>query len=116
MLNDIMTINENKICYVSSAIDKEKIYIIILQLYKNDEILITRYYIIDIYGLYNYKLYSELQISLYNKFVSMSFSDFDANDNHYTEVIIFSYPNSVDFDLDLINQLTETNENITGLI
>ena len=106
LLNDIIRINENKICFSSVLSEKETIYIIILKIFGDRKIRI-RYYSIFSYILYNFKLLFELRIHTYKNFISFS-SSFCQNkkcdsdyDEHYSSLMIFSYPNATDFTFDV---------------
>ena len=119
MLNDIIKINDNKVCYVSPSNDKEILYIIFLNFSQDDTKITTKYFMINMFSLYNHKFLLDIKISLYNNFIFMGFSHCnqqkceDEADEHYTSLILFSYANSTDFDFNVINQLYNTNENIT---
>ena len=95
-LNDILKISENKICFISGSLEKDNLYIIILNIIEKDNIII-RYYSVDLL-LYNLKVYVDLASILYNKLISMSFSCFynDKEKIKYTGFMILGYPNSTD--------------------
>ena len=57
-VDDIITINENKICFSSILSDKETIYIIILNIFDDRKIKI-RYYYIPSFILYHFKILFE---------------------------------------------------------
>ena len=122
LLNDIITINENKICFSSILSDKETIYIIILNIFDDRKIKI-RYYSIPSFILYHFKILFELRIQTYKNYISFS-SSFCPNeacytddDEHYSSLIIFSYPNGTDFTLDIEKYLLNNNNiSINNLI
>lgn len=95
-LSDILKISEYKICFISPTLEKENLYIIILNIIERDNIII-RYYSIDLL-LYNLKVYVDLASILYNKLISMSFSCFynDKEDIKYSGFMLLGYPNSTD--------------------
>ena len=101
LLNDIIKINHNKICFLSISTNKEKLYIIIINLLSEIKYKI-RYYMIEMFKLYNYKFYREIRGHNFNNFISVGFSFCnennckDDNHNYYSGLIIFSYPNSTD--------------------
>ena len=115
-LNDLIKLNEFQICFVSTTSEKETLNIVIFNLYNNDENMTIRYYSIKKEKLNKIKFYEELKVSLYNNFISLAFSHYlsedDNNENKYSSLIIFNYPNSTDYSLDLIQQLFITNKNI----
>ena len=104
LLNDIIKCNENKIYYCFTDSNKENIYII--SIYLNNNKYKIRYYLINIiqYGM-QYKIYQEMRMHNYNNFIAFAFSH---NDNpYYSSLLIFSYPNSTDYNLSLIQKLFE---------
>ena len=116
-LNDIIKLNEFRICYVSTTNDKDKIKIIIFNLYDNDSQIAILYYSINIKKYNNISLYKELRLALYNNFIALTFSHYiyennATNKEFYSSLVIFNYPNSTDNSLDLIEQLIITNKKI----
>ena len=122
LLNDIIKINNNKICFLTISNNKEKLYIIIINLFRENKYKI-RYYMIEMYKLYKYKFYKEIRGHNYNNFISFGFSFCNEKNcssrfnNYYSGLIIFSYPNSTDKELSLkeyfIENSTYINLNIT---
>ena len=114
LLNDIVTINENKICFSSVLSNKETIYIIILNIFDDKKVKI-RYYSIPSFILYNFKILFELRIQKYLNYIAFS-SSFCPNetcssddDEHYSSLIIFSYPNGTDYTFDIEKYLLDNN-------
>ena len=67
-------------------------------------------------------IYKELRLSLYiNQYITLGASVCNSisceidKDEHYASFLIFSYPNSTDVNIDLIQLLNETNEEITKI-
>ena len=117
LLNDLIKINEKKIVFASTLIDKETLYITLFNIFGDRNIRI-RYYSIKIYDLYHYKLLKELRIHNYNNFIAFASSycpnrqcDLDT-DEHYSSLILFSYPNTKDENFYLDKYLFDHN-NIT---
>ena len=106
LLNDLIKINSNKICFSSVSNDKETIHIVILNLFGEKKIK-TRYYSIPSFILYRYKIVLDISTQAYKNFISFSSSFCQGEncegDNSYftTSLMIFSYPNSTDYTLDL---------------
>ena len=48
MMNDIVKLNNNQICYISISSEKEHFQFIVLTLYKNDQLINIKYYQIEI--------------------------------------------------------------------
>lgn len=61
-LNDIVKLNEKKICFSTISENKEILYIILINLYQG--YLNIRYYPIEIFNLYGYKFFSEIRFFL----------------------------------------------------
>ena len=122
MLNDIIKISDSKICYISPNLNKDIINVVILSLYNNDNNLKIRYYSQLIYEQNHYKIFKELRLHLYiNQYITLASSVCNTtncvNDDseYYASFLIFSYPNSKDVIIDLVNLLYETKEEITKL-
>ena len=103
-LNDLIKINNNKICFCSTNnIIKNKLYIIVLNLYQDNSYQI-RYYLINLENFYGYKIELYMRAHKYNNFISIAF-DFNnnynekCNTNNCISLLIFSYPNSTDNEL-----------------
>ena len=122
MINDIIKISDNYICYASVDIYKTSLYILTFNLFKNDTKMNIKYYFQSIKDINNYKIYRDIRLSLYsNQYIalgtSVCASDSCSNDNdeHYVAFVIFNYPNSTDVEIDLIKLLYETNEEINKI-
>jgi hypothetical protein len=111
LLNDLIKISDNKLCFVSTSEDKENLYIALIKI-MNKNSVIARYYSIAIYKLYNHKLLSENRLHLYNNYISFAFSFITKESFINTDFMIFSYDNGEDYDLDIIDFLFNNN-NIT---
>jgi len=123
LLNDIIKLTNNKICLISVSTNKETLYIIIINIIGENK-LMPKYYYINIYSLFNYKIFMSLRAINFNNFASVAFSfcqnkncENDQNDEHYTAFMILSYSNSTDYKLNLEKYLFDNNnikiENIT---
>ena len=118
-LNDIMKINDSKICIASISSTKEILYLVILSLFENDTKMLISYYSFDMYQSHGFYFYEEIKIYLYNDYISLGFSHCTScsedNDIHYSSLIIFNYPNSNDINLNLIEYLSDNNKDIESL-
>lgn len=114
LLNDIIKINDFKICYISVNSEKTYLYLVIITLYKNDTLMNIRYYNIEMSDQYSINGFLNLKASLYKNFISLAFSHcIESTCSSYnSSLIIFSYPNSTDYTLDLIKELKTTNKKI----
>ena len=115
LLNDLIKIDNNKLCFVSTNKNgKNKLYIILINLFR-EKYYKVRYYIIDLLSLYGYSVHMELEAHKYNNFISLAFSfknDYIEKCDNYSNfwktcvtLLIFSYPNSTDNDFILDNYL-----------
>ena len=113
LLNDIIKINDYKICICSTSSNKELLYLLILSLFDNDKKVMVNYYAIEIYKLYSHKIY-DMRLFLYNDYITFGFSHCNQDncesneiksDLHFSSFIIFNYPNGTDNNLDLLDYL-----------
>ena len=110
-LNDIIKLEENKICFSSLEMNRTKIYIVLINLFENDPKYKIRYYSLNLYNIENIVLYMDLIIHKYNNLISLGFSfcnnfSCGTNDNeYYSALMILSYPNSTDKECDLYEYL-----------
>ena len=116
LLNDIFRLSNNKICFISVSTNKETLYITIINIFDENK-LIPRYYYMNIYELFNYKIFLSLRGNNFNNFASIAFSfcqskncENEQNDEHYTAFMILSYSNSTDFNLNLEKYLLDNND------
>ena len=119
--NDLINIKSNQICFTTISENKEILYIIIFNFYNNYTKFVIRYYTIKLYELYNKMILLDLRISEFGNFLTLA-SSFCSSDQcssvsneHYSYLIIFSYPNFTDIDFDLVKHLQYTNDNITNI-
>ena len=114
LLNDIVKISDNNVCLTATSSDKETIYIITVKIFGEKQIKI-RYYYIPSFKLYNYKILFEQRIDTYKNFIAFS-SSFCPNevcssddDEHYANLILFSYPSGRDYTLFIEKYLLDNN-------
>ena len=107
-LNDLIKLNDSKICFTSINGDKKDLYITIIHEYdKVNKKIKIKYYLIHMFNLYHYKFNKILSTTIYNDFLVLgsSFSQLDYGKWDATSIILFSYPNSKDFDFDIMEHL-----------
>ena len=114
LLNDLLKISDEKICFTSTSDDMEKLYIVIIKILDLNKIVI-RYYSIEIYSLNHYKFLLQTRQHLYNNYISFAFSfsrqDYSTNSDTYNSgLMIFSYANGTDYNLRLNNFLFKNND------
>ena len=117
LYNDFILLSKSKFALFSLSEDLHNIYIVILNIVDFNKIKIN-YYSINAYELYNYRINKEIKAIIYNKFIifgsSQCFSSFCGDYNHegimYTSLMIFSYPNGTDENINIINYLYKNNQ------
>ena len=116
LLNDIIKISDNRICFISTSDDRNVLYIILIDIFETEK-LVIRYYDIELYSLYHYKIFKELRSHLYKNFISFAFSfcpqescDYEETDEYYSGFMIFNYPNGTDYSLNLTDYLLRNND------
>ena len=114
LLNDIISVNKKKLAFSTVSKNKEILYIILINFYKDEKVKI-RYYSINLYSLYHYKVFSDLRIHKYNNFIALgsSFCHKDSciyeEDENFSVLMVFSYPNSTDTTINLEDLLFKDN-------
>ena len=116
LMNDIAKISDTKVCYTASLEGRETFFIVVYHIINMEKIKI-RYYSFPIFQLRNFKILSDMKSFSYNQFVviaasvcNQSVCNNDHYDDHYSSVIIFSYPNSTDIDFDISDELLKEKE------
>jgi hypothetical protein len=104
-MNDMIKLADKKFCFLAMAGDKKSLNLIVVNSYDNINIKI-RYYIIRTYNLYFYLFTEQLKSTLYNGLVALASNGKIDNGSGYGTLIIFSYPNSTDFNIDISDNLT----------
>ena len=121
LLNVLIKINENKICFISTSENKEEMYIVLISIYDNSNIAI-RYYNFNIFSTYTFKFYLNMRAYAFNNFITFAFSYCptqscsSSSDTHYPGLMIFNYPNGTDYNIDLFDTIFENNEIIESYI
>ena len=115
LLNDIIKINDIKICFIGTSNNMDMLYVVLLNIFGTQKVVI-RYYDIDLYSLYHYKIFKEFRTHLYKNFVSFAFSFCNIDtckeetDEHYSAFMIFSYANGTDYSLNVTDYLLRNND------
>ena len=105
--SDMLKIEDKKFYYVGLSINGEILYIVSIYNYYNEN-LVSRIYSINLKNIYSYKITNVLKINLYKNFLILGSKN---EVNNYPSLIIFSYPNTAEKDLDLFDYLYN-NDNI----
>ena len=118
-INDLIRISDYKVSLATTDFeDKEILYMVILEIYSPKEYFL-KLYEIDLYSLYNIKIYHDIREHLFQNNIAFGFNycrtkqcNEDNSNTHYSSFLIFGYPNSKDDYLN-INQYLEQNEGKT---
>ena len=104
--SDFIKIVNKKICYFTISNDNEKLHLFIIQNIYDDKFVI-RHYSMNIYEKNNFKFGQELRISLFKEdFIALATVGFmDNSETSFSYFILFSYPNSTDFELDITENI-----------
>ena len=89
--------------------------------FENKSKVKIRYYILRTFELYHYKFYLDLRLNTYKNFLALTSSycnqeECEEDNAHYSSLIIFNYPNSIDYSKNLVDELFENNEIIENLV
>ena len=112
---NMIKVEDKKFIFAGISIDKDILYIISLFNY-NEENFKIRIYSIEFIKLYNHDITNNINIDIYNNFFVLAYN-YQEGDNVYSGLIIFSYPSTLEVNLDLIDYLSNNNEiKISNLI
>ena len=116
LINDFIKIRDNLVALTSPKKDREILIIVLISFYNGIQYNI-RYYLINIYEYYHHKIMKDIALEIYNNNLAFAFSycpqitcDGDSN-THYSSLIFFSYPNINNNDFDIINYLSQEENN-----
>ena len=115
MYNDFITLSKSKIAFFSLSNNLYIIYVVILNIFDTNQIKI-RYYSINGFNLYDYRIHKEIKTVIYNKFIIFGSSQCpslncgDYSGFYYTSLMIFGYPNGTDNNINITKYLYENNE------
>ena len=112
-LNDFILLPNKIFCFSSVSSNKEKLFIFTITIIDKNYKYIIRAYSINIYEKYNFKFYQDLRLDIFKESLIMAYSFTQGtSDTYYSSLIIFSYPNSTDYNKDIIDELFENNKYI----
>ena len=103
---DMIKIEDKKFYFLGYSLNQEILYIITIYNYYQENFSI-RTYSINIQNLYNYTVFNVIKASLYKDF--LVFGSKNAN-NKDIYLIFFSYPNTTETNLDIIDYLYENDD------
>ena len=118
LLNDLIKINNKRFTFIASTKGRKMLYVIFFDFYNNDNNIKERTYKIQIFDIYNLRIYRELSTVLYNNYITLSMSVCNtepcnrlrSESNYFTFLIIFGYVNGTDSYINISQYLTEFNE------
>ena len=113
--NDLIKLNEKKICFSSFTNDKKNILISIISIFSNDSKYKIRSYSLKVNEIFQIYLYYDLRLHNYNNFISLGFSfcynsecRTDGDENyHSVYLMILNYANSTDNYFDVYKTLID---------
>ena len=117
LLNDIIKINDKRFSFISTSPNRTILYVILFDLYNNDENIKLRFYKIDIFKLYSYKIFQDLSAILYNTYLTISLSVCitdkcdEKTDSFFTSLLFFSYINGSDYNINISEYFSNQDEN-----
>ena len=115
LLNDFIKISTTKLCFISASSSKDDLYIVLINIFNTNKIVL-RYYTLNIFTKYTFKILSDMRLNLYNNYISFGFSFCrqescdDNSDSHYAGLMIFSYPNGTDYSLNITKYIFDNND------
>ena len=111
--NDIITINENTLIYLSISDDKEIIIIIMIKLLNKDQNILLNYYKIELKNDYNIKIYKDINIFTLKDLLGVGMTNYNYNLNEnkiYSNYFIIGISSSDNFTIsDKIDIFDEDN-------
>ena len=108
-LCDMIKIEDKKIFFVATSVDRDKLYIFSIFNYNNDK-FVERIYSINTKDLYDYSFSLMIKIALYKQFLVLGSSYKDPSNTDYSSLVFFSYPNTTEVLLDISNYLSLDNK------
>ena len=104
-MSDIFKIEDKKFVFVGTSINKDIFYIIIIYNY-NKEDFVRRIYSLNNLNLYNFLFDFPIRLTLYKNYLALaSINYYISNQYSYSSLIIFSYPNSTEVNIELSDYL-----------
>ena len=105
LLNDIIKINDNRYCFISSSDGRQQLYIYLFDLYNEDKNMKLRIFKSNIN---DYKMVKEFSSVIFNGYLVFTSTVIDKNQNNYFNddicnsiLMIFGYPNAIDNEIDI---------------
>ena len=107
-LNDVVKVNNEKFCFISTDENKERLIIVIIEIYSYSGYShLIKYNSIEMFKFHNFKFFKNIAAHIYNDFISLAASYCNTSscssdsDEHYSSLMIFNYPNATDINISL---------------
>ena len=107
-VSDMIKIGEKKFCLSLLSSNGDELNIFIINNYVDEKIKINHYNI-KINNLYVYVITDEAKLTLYNDLIALASNGKYNSQEKQASIIIFGFPNSTDFSLDITDYLTNLN-------
>ena len=107
-LCDMIKIEDKKIFFVATSVDRDKLYIFSIFNYNNDK-FVERIYSINTKDLYDYSFSLMIRIGLYKQFLVLGSNYKDPSNTDYSSLVFFSYPNTTEAFFNITDYLTLSN-------
>ena len=105
LLNDIIKMNDNRFCFISSSDGRQELYIYLFDLYNEDKNINLRIFKSSIN---DYKMVKEFSSVIYSNYLVFTSTVIDKNQNDYSNddicnsiLMFFGYPNAKDEEIDI---------------
>ena len=106
---DMCKIEDKKFYFISTSLNKDILYIILIYNYKKED-FVERIYSIKNQNLYNFLFHLSIRITLYKNYLALASNNYYLSDqSSYSSLIIFSYPNSTEVNIELSEYLYKNN-------
>ena len=101
---DAIRLENKKFCYITISNNNEEIHLFIFNNFVDEKFSI-RHYNVETKLYNNFTIGLEMKATLYNDYIGLVTGGSIDGGTSYSYLIIFSYPNSADFDLDITDIL-----------
>ena len=109
--NDLFKLADKKFCYITISSDNKELHLFIFNNFSNEKFII-RHYTVKTSENNGFSFGQELRATVYNDYIGLATVGYLSSTINYSYLILFSYPNSTDFNLDI----TETIKNEMNVI
>ena len=107
-LNDLIKLNDEQICFVSSENNdnKKNLFIVIITINFDRKLISPKYFDLKIGDNNNFFFYNQIISNLYNNFIIVAFNhNLESVMNYGSSFIILGYPSSEDYSFYIIDEI-----------